>query len=84
LVLEEFEIDGFSIGNGIIQFSYGMALAFGLIPWHEYIHVLAYKSKGAKNASYDANLKNLFLWQLLISSWRVKKSYKLLHLHRLL
>lgn len=40
--------------------SYGIFLALALIPLHEFIHVLAYKSQGAKHTSYDANLKKFY------------------------
>jgi hypothetical protein len=44
--------------------SYGALLAFLLIPLHEYIHVLAYRSQGAKNTSYDVNLKKFYFLAL--------------------
>ena len=50
----------FDFGNGFTHLSYGFAIAFGLIPLHEYIHVLAYKSQGALKTSYDANLKKFY------------------------
>jgi len=77
---KNYEIDGFSIGNGIIQFSYGMALAFGLIPLHEYIHVLAYKSQGAKNTSYDANLKKFFFMAIADKFVACKKEFQIVAL----
>lgn len=43
-----------------IYFANGLALAFLLIPLHEYIHGLAYKSQGALNTSYDANLRKFY------------------------
>jgi hypothetical protein len=50
--LEYFEI--------FIHFFYGFAIAFLLIPIHEIIHALAYKSQGAENTSFDANLKKFY------------------------
>ncbi|HOY12297.1 MAG TPA: DUF3267 domain-containing protein [Saprospiraceae bacterium] len=50
----------FEIGRGFTYLSYGFAIAFALIPIHEYIHVLAYKSQGAENTSYDANLRKFY------------------------
>lgn len=47
-------------GDGIAYLSYGFAIAFLLIPLHEFIHVLAYKSQGAKDTSYDTNLKKFY------------------------
>jgi hypothetical protein len=52
--------DSFNLDNALTHFSYGIVIAFGLIPIHEYIHVLAYKSQGAKNTSYDTNLKKFY------------------------
>lgn len=56
----DFTTPGFTIGQAANHISYGLAIAFGLVPLHEYIHVLAYKSQGAKNTSYDANLKKFY------------------------
>jgi hypothetical protein len=50
----------FSMSDGLVNLSYGFALAFVLLPVHEYIHILAYKSQGAKHTSYDANLKKFY------------------------
>lgn len=38
----------------------GILLTFPLIPVHEYIHGLAYKSLGAKHVGYTANFKKLY------------------------
>lgn len=56
--------DSFSIADSITHLSYGIALAFTLIPMHEYIHVLAYKSQGAKQTSYDANIRKFYFMAL--------------------
>jgi hypothetical protein len=50
----------FTIPEGLTHLSYGLAIAFLLLPVHEYIHVLAYKSQGAEHTSYDANLKKFY------------------------
>ncbi len=50
----------FSMSDGLVNLSYGFAIAFLLLPVHEYIHVLAYKSQGAEHTSYDANLKKFY------------------------
>ena len=42
----------------------GFSIAFLLVPLHEYIHVLAYKSQGAKNTSYDSNIKKFYFLAL--------------------
>lgn len=48
----------------ITRLSYGLALAFALIPLHEYIHVVAYKWQGATNTSYRVNLKKFYFMAL--------------------
>jgi hypothetical protein len=42
------------------HFFLGLVLALLLVPIHEFIHVLAYKSQGAVSTSYDANLKKFY------------------------
>jgi len=54
------EYDGVSIGKGLNYLSYGIFIALALIPLHEFIHVLAYKSQGATKTSYDANFKKFY------------------------
>ncbi len=41
-------------------FSYGLLGSFLFIPLHEFIHVLAYKYVGAKETSYDMNLRKFY------------------------
>ncbi|MBI1287315.1 MAG: DUF3267 domain-containing protein [Flavobacteriales bacterium] len=48
------------ISDALTWTSYGVAMAFGLIPLHEYIHVLAYRYVGAEHTSYDANLRKFY------------------------
>jgi hypothetical protein len=55
-----YSADIIDIGSAITYFSYGLALAFGLLPIHEYIHVLAYRSQGALETSYDVNWKKFY------------------------
>ena len=50
----------FSMEDGLTHLFYGFAIAFFLVPIHEFIHVLAYKSQGALYTSYDANLKKFY------------------------
>ncbi len=59
-----FDSPDYSIGNRFSFFSIGLAIAFALTPLHEYIHVLAYKSQGATNTSYAANLKKFYFMAL--------------------
>jgi hypothetical protein len=44
--------------------SFGIFFFLFLIPIHEYIHVLAYKSQGAQHTSYDANWKKFYFMAL--------------------
>ncbi len=69
--------DSFNLGNAFTHFSYGLAIAFGLIPIHEYIHVLAYKSQGALNTSYDANLKKFYFMALADQFVANKKEFRI-------
>ena len=72
--------DNFNLGDGFTHFSYGLAIAFGLIPLHEYIHVLAYKSQGALNTSYDANLKKFYFMALADKFVANKKEFRVVAL----
>jgi len=62
--VEGYNLPNYSFSVRLTHFIYGLAIAFGLLPVQEYIHVLAYKSHGAKNSSYDANLKKLYFMAL--------------------
>jgi hypothetical protein len=64
LFMTGFNQPDYDPGNRFIHFCYGLAIAFTLIPLHEYIHVLAYKSQGAMNTSYDVNLKKFYFMAL--------------------
>ena len=64
LFMSGFKHPDFDFGNRLMHFSYGLAIAFLLIPLHEYIHVLAYKSQGATNTSYDVNIKKFYFMAL--------------------
>ena len=59
-LLSYYKLGVFTISEGFTHVAYGLAIAFALLPIHEYIHVLAYKSQGAKHTSYDANLKKFY------------------------
>jgi hypothetical protein len=64
LIVQGYNLPNYSFGDRFTHLSYGFALAFALIPLHEYIHVLAYKSQGATTTSYDVNLKKFFFMAL--------------------
>ncbi len=53
-----------SLSSSFTHFSYGLAIAFALIPLHEYIHVLAYRWQGAIHTSYDVNWKKFYFMAL--------------------
>lgn len=53
-----------SFGSRFNYLSYGLAVAFLLIPLHEYLHVLAYRYVGAGKTSLRANLKKLYFMAL--------------------
>jgi hypothetical protein len=77
---KSYETGFFNLGDGFTYFSFGLALAFGLIPIHEYIHVLAYKSQGARNTSYDANLKKFYFMALADQFVANKKEFRIVAL----
>ena len=52
--------DQLSISDTLTHLCYGFAIAFMLVPLHEWIHALAYKWVGAANTSYDANWKKFY------------------------
>ena len=70
----------FRLDVGFTHFSYGLALAFGLIPLHEYIHVLAYKSQGATQTSYDANWKKFYFMAIADKFVANKKEFQIVAL----
>ena len=65
---------------GLIHLFYGFAIAFLLLPVHEFIHVLAYKSQGAKHTSYDANLKKFYFLAVADKFVASKKEFQMVAL----
>ncbi|WP_336518171.1 DUF3267 domain-containing protein [Pollutibacter soli] len=61
MLLKDVHIPDYDFGTRFAHLAYGIALALALLPLHEYIHVLAYKALGAKNTSYDVNLKKFYV-----------------------
>lgn len=51
LLVRDWKHPEYSIASDIGSFITGLTLAFLLLPLHEYIHVLAYRSQGAKQTS---------------------------------
>ena len=80
LFMKGFDKPDFDLGNRFTHFSYGLAIAFGILPLHEYIHILAYKSQGAKKTSYDANLKKFYFMALADKFVANKKEFEIIAL----
>lgn len=80
MFVHDFDFPNYSIGVRITRFSYGLAVAFALLPLHEYIHVLAYKSQGATNTSYGANLKKFYFMALADKFVANKKEFEVVAL----
>jgi hypothetical protein len=70
----------YNLASRFTYFAYGLAIAFLLVPLHEYIHVLAYKSQGAKNTSYDVNLKRFYFMALADKFVANKKEFAIVAL----
>ncbi|MEO5893748.1 MAG: DUF3267 domain-containing protein [Ferruginibacter sp.] len=70
----------FNINKGLLYLSFGIAVAFALIPIHEFIHVLAYKSQGAMQTSYDVNLKKFYFLAIADKFVANKKEFKIVAL----
>lgn len=78
--IQGYNSTNYSFGDRFTYFSYGLAISFSLIPLHEYIHVLAYKSQGATNTSYDANLKKFYFMALADNFVASKKEFEIVAL----
>lgn len=80
LFVQNYNSPDYSFGERFTHFSYGLAIAIALLPLHEYIHVLAYKSQGAANTSYDANLKKFYFMALANKFVANKKEFEIVAL----
>ncbi|MBK9290983.1 MAG: DUF3267 domain-containing protein [Bacteroidetes bacterium] len=80
LFVQNYNLPDYSFGERFAHFSYGLAIAFVLLPLHEYIHVLAYKSQGATKTSYDANLKKFYFMALADKFVANKKEFEVVAL----
>ena len=58
----------------------GFSIAFLLVPLHEYLHVLAYQSQGAKHTSYDMNLKKFYFMALADKFVANEKEFRIIAL----
>lgn len=79
-LFQGFNLPDYSLGDRFTHFAYGLAIAFLLVPLHEYIHVLAYKSQGAINTSYDANLRKFYFMALADKFVANKKEFEVVAL----
>ncbi len=64
LFFEGFNSPAYHVGDRFTHLCNGLAIAFALVPVHEYIHVLAYRSQGAEKTSYAANLRKFYFMAL--------------------
>jgi len=80
LFMAGFNAPDYNLGGRFTHFSYGLAIGFALVPFHEYIHVLAYKSQGAINTSYDMNLKKFYFMALADNFVASKKEFEMVAL----
>jgi hypothetical protein len=78
--VQGFNLPSYSFGDQFSHFSYGLIIAFTLVPLHEYIHVLAYKSQGATKTSYDANLKKFYFMALADKFVANKRAFEIVAL----
>lgn len=62
------------------HFSYGIGLALALVPLHEYLHVIAYKSQGAVHTSYDVNIRKFYFMALADKFVANKKEFEIVAL----
>lgn len=78
--VEGYNLPGYSFGSRFTYFSYGLAISILLVPVHEFIHVLAYRSQGAKNTSYAANFKKFFFMALADKFVASKREFEIVAL----
>ena len=63
-----------------LRVALGLLLSFALVPFHELIHGLAYKLAGAKNTSYDANLRKFYFLAIADKFVTGKREFKIIAL----
>lgn len=59
-LIHHYKAGFFTMEDGLVHLFYGFGIAFLLLPVHEFVHVLAYKSLGALHTSFDANFKKFY------------------------
>uniref|UniRef100_UPI0040475789 DUF3267 domain-containing protein n=1 Tax=Roseivirga sp. TaxID=1964215 RepID=UPI0040475789 len=70
----------FTISAALLHLSYGVSLSFLLVPFHEYIHALAYKIRGAENTSFDAHWKRFYFMAIADQFVADRKDFKIVAL----
>jgi len=78
--VEGYNLPNYNFGGRFTHFVYALAIAFVLLPLHEYIHVMAYKSQGAEKTSYDTNLKKFYFMALADNFVANKKEFEVVAL----
>ncbi len=53
-----------ALASGVAHFAMGFGFVLLLLPVHELLHALAYRLLGAKNTSFDMNLKKFYFMAL--------------------
>lgn len=56
--------DKITLAKGVAHFAMGFGFVMLLLPVHELLHALAYRLLGAKNTSFDMNLKKFYFMAL--------------------
>lgn len=80
LFIDNFQHGHLKIFDWLFWYFIGFTISFLLIPLHEYIHVVAYRSQGARNTSYDANLKKFYFMALADRFVTSRKEFKIIAL----
>jgi hypothetical protein len=75
-----YDLPNYDFGARFVNLLYGLAIAFLLVPLHEYIHVLAYKLQGAKKTSYATDLKKFYFMALADKFVASKKEFEIVAL----
>uniref|UniRef100_UPI00404AF07B DUF3267 domain-containing protein n=1 Tax=Fulvivirga sp. TaxID=1931237 RepID=UPI00404AF07B len=70
----------YSLLSGFSQLSLGVLFAFLLMPLHEFIHVVAYKSQGALHTSYDAHWRKFYFMALADKFVASRKEFQIVAL----
>lgn len=80
LLVYRIRTPNYHFANQFLYACIGFLLTFALVPLHEYIHVLAYHSQGAKQTSYDVNFKKFYFMALADKFVASKKEFQVVAL----